>query len=107
MATIFKRGGKGNWIVQFFNSEGRRVERSSRTTDKRAAERMAHCTVRRRRAGALQFPGAAPSVSLCRVRRRPAACSQLPQPNDAFWCCVLSQGIGGGIETEFTVIDGD
>jgi hypothetical protein len=41
MATIFKRGGKGNWIVQFFNSEGRRVERSSRTTDKRAAERMA------------------------------------------------------------------
>ena len=41
MATIFKRNGKGPWIIQFFDAEGRRRERSSRTTDFRAAERIA------------------------------------------------------------------
>jgi len=41
MATIFKRGNKGPWIIQFFDAEGRRRERSTRTTDFRAAERIA------------------------------------------------------------------
>ncbi len=42
MATVFKRNGKGNWIVQWFDHEGARREKSSRTTDKRAAERLAN-----------------------------------------------------------------
>ena len=41
MATVFKRNGKGNWIIQWFDHEGVRREKSSRTTDKRAAERLA------------------------------------------------------------------
>ena len=41
MATIFKRNGKGNYIIQYFDHEGRRREKSSRTTDRRAAERIA------------------------------------------------------------------
>ena len=41
MATIFKRNDKGPWIIQFFDAEGRRRERSTRTTDFRAAERIA------------------------------------------------------------------
>jgi integrase len=41
MASIFKRKGKGNYIIQFFDEMGCRRERSSRTTDKRAAERIA------------------------------------------------------------------
>lgn len=41
MATIFKRGSKGSWIIQYFDAQGRRRERSSRTTDYRAAERIA------------------------------------------------------------------
>lgn len=41
MATVFKRNGQGNWIIQFFDSTGKRREQSSRTTDKRVAERIA------------------------------------------------------------------
>ncbi|MCP3916173.1 MAG: tyrosine-type recombinase/integrase [bacterium] len=41
MATVFKKGSKGPWIIKFFDHQGRRRERSSRTTDRRAAERMA------------------------------------------------------------------
>ena len=41
MATIFKRGGKGPYIIRWFDASGRRCERSSRTTDKRTAERIA------------------------------------------------------------------
>jgi integrase len=41
MATVFKRNGKGPWIIQFFDAQGRRRERSTRTTDKRAADRIA------------------------------------------------------------------
>lgn len=41
MATVFKRNGKGPWIIQFFDHSGRRREKSSRTTDKRAADRIA------------------------------------------------------------------
>ncbi len=41
MATVFKRNGKGNWIIQWFDHEGVRREKSSRMTDKRAAERLA------------------------------------------------------------------
>lgn len=41
MATVFKRKGKGAWIIQYFDASGRRRERSSRTTDRRAAERIA------------------------------------------------------------------
>ena len=41
MASIFKRKGKGSWIIFWFDHEGRRREKSSRTTDKRAAERIA------------------------------------------------------------------
>ncbi len=41
MASIFKRGRRGAWIIQWFDHRGRRRERSSRTTDRRAAERIA------------------------------------------------------------------
>ncbi len=41
MATIFKRGGKGNWIIQWFDHKGDRREKSSRTTDKRLARQLA------------------------------------------------------------------
>ena len=41
MATIFKRKGTGPYIIQWFDHEGRRREKSSRTTDKRVAERIA------------------------------------------------------------------
>lgn len=42
MATVFKRNGKGPWIIQFFDSAGRRREKSSRTSDYRVAERIAN-----------------------------------------------------------------
>jgi integrase len=41
MATLFKRGGKGNWIVQWYDADGKRRSKSSRTTDKQAAQRIA------------------------------------------------------------------
>ncbi len=41
MATVYKRPGRANWIIEYFDSSGRRRERSARTTDKRAAERIA------------------------------------------------------------------
>jgi len=42
MATIFKRKGSRVWTIQFFDAQGRRRERSSRTTDRRTAERIAN-----------------------------------------------------------------
>jgi len=41
MATIFKRGGKGPWIIQWYDHKGDRREMSSRGTDKRRAEQLA------------------------------------------------------------------
>ncbi len=41
MATIFKRGGKGSYIIQWFDATGRRREKSSRTTNGRGAQRLA------------------------------------------------------------------
>lgn len=41
MATIFKRDGRGPYLVKWFDHDGRRRERSARTTDRRAAERLA------------------------------------------------------------------
>jgi len=41
MASVYKRGGKGPYIVAWVDHSGRRREKSSRTTDKRAAERIA------------------------------------------------------------------
>ena len=38
--TLFKRQGKGPWIMSFFDHEGRRVTRSTKTTDKAAAQRI-------------------------------------------------------------------
>ena len=44
MATIFKRGGKGNrggsFYIQWFDHNGKRQSRSARTTDKATAERI-------------------------------------------------------------------
>jgi integrase len=44
MASVFKRGGKGNrggyWYVSWFDHTGRRQSKSSRTTDKATAERI-------------------------------------------------------------------
>ncbi len=40
MASLFKRKGAGNWIIQYFAEGGRRREQSSRTTDRRAAQRI-------------------------------------------------------------------
>lgn len=42
MATIFKRKSGSSWLIQYFDAAGRRREKSSRTTDYRAAERIAN-----------------------------------------------------------------
>ena len=39
--TLYRRNPAGPWIVRWFDHAGRRVQRSTRTTDKRAAERIA------------------------------------------------------------------
>ena len=44
MASVFKRGGKkgkGKWIAAWFDHKGKRQTKSTRTTDKAAAERIA------------------------------------------------------------------
>ena len=38
--TIFKRNGRGSWIISWYDHSGRRRERSTRTTDHAAAERI-------------------------------------------------------------------
>ncbi len=38
--TLFKRNGRGPWITSWYDHAGKRRERSSRTTDKAAAERI-------------------------------------------------------------------
>ena len=38
--SLYKRGGRGPWIATWFDHEGKRRERSTRTTDKAAAERI-------------------------------------------------------------------
>lgn len=38
--TLFKRNGRGPWIARWFDHEGKRHERSTRTTDKASAERI-------------------------------------------------------------------
>ena len=40
MATIFKKHGRGPWIIKYFDHQGRRRESSTKTTDKRTAERL-------------------------------------------------------------------
>ena len=41
MASVFKRKGEKRWTIAYFDHEGDRRERSSGTTDKRLAERIA------------------------------------------------------------------
>ncbi len=38
--SLYKRGGRGPWIATWFDHDGKRRERSTRTTDKAAAERI-------------------------------------------------------------------
>ncbi|MEQ9461102.1 MAG: tyrosine-type recombinase/integrase [Phycisphaeraceae bacterium] len=38
--SLFKRSGKGPWIATWYDHDGRRREKSTRTTDKAAAERI-------------------------------------------------------------------
>ena len=38
--TLFKRGGRGPWIACWYDHDGTRKERSTRTTDRAAAERI-------------------------------------------------------------------
>jgi len=38
--TLFKRGGRGPWIACWYDHDGARKERSTRTTDRAAAERI-------------------------------------------------------------------
>jgi integrase/recombinase XerD len=38
--TLFKRNGRGPWIASWHDHTGKRLERSTRTTDKSAAERI-------------------------------------------------------------------
>jgi integrase len=43
MASVFKRPGRKNWIAQWFNHDRtKRFERSTGTTDRKLAERLAH-----------------------------------------------------------------
>ncbi len=41
MATVFKRADRRNYQIAYFNAKGERIERSSRTTDFKTAERIA------------------------------------------------------------------
>jgi integrase len=41
MASVFRRKGTGPWLIEYFDQSGRRRQKSSRTTDRRAAERIA------------------------------------------------------------------
>jgi len=41
MASLIKRDKRPNWIAKYTNHKGKRVERSTKTSDKRAAERIA------------------------------------------------------------------
>lgn len=41
MASVFKKARNGPWIIKWFDADGKRREKSSRTTDKRAADRIA------------------------------------------------------------------
>lgn len=41
MASVFRRNGTGPWLVEYFDQHGRRRQKSSRTTDRRVAERIA------------------------------------------------------------------
>ncbi len=41
MATVFKRNGKGPWVIQYFDASGKRRECSARTTDRKTADRVA------------------------------------------------------------------
>ena len=41
MASVFKRKGEKRWTIAYFDDQGRRREKSSGTTDKRLAERIA------------------------------------------------------------------
>ena len=42
MASIFKREGKRNWYIDYFDHTGKRISRSSGTSDKQAATRIAN-----------------------------------------------------------------
>jgi len=42
MATVFKRIGKRNWYIDWYDYTGRRQSKSARTTDKAAATRIAN-----------------------------------------------------------------
>jgi len=42
MASIFKKNGKGSYIIAYFDHTGHRREKSSRTTDHATAERIAN-----------------------------------------------------------------
>jgi integrase len=41
MASVFKRENSPNWYAEWFDHVGKRITRSTRTTDKRSAERIA------------------------------------------------------------------
>ena len=45
MSTVFKRGGKanrgGNYLIAYFDHQGKRITRSAKTSDRAAAERIA------------------------------------------------------------------
>lgn len=41
MSSLYRKGDKQIWTISYFDADGRRCERSSRTSDKRTAERIA------------------------------------------------------------------
>jgi len=42
MASIFKKNGRGPYIIAYFDQDGHRHEKSSRTIDHATAERIAN-----------------------------------------------------------------
>jgi ribosomal protein S3 len=72
MASVFKKKGKGSYIVSYFDHTGHRREKSSRTTDRATAERIANqleAGVALRREGIID----ARADRLSREARRPVA----------------------------------
>ncbi len=72
MASVFKRHGKGPYLIAYFDQDGRRHEKSARTTDKATAGRIAaklEADVALRREGIID----AKADRLAKERRRPLA----------------------------------
>ena len=105
MASIFKRTDKatgkrsGNWMIAFFDATGRRITKSSGTTDKAAAEQIARhleAEVAKRKAGLIDPRQEAFAVH---------AMKSLSEHLDAFEAAIESQAKANHVQRTRAKID--